>query len=388
MRRALLAVLVLAAFAAPASAHAAGVARPNPALVGLRLDYDAPLPSSTGGVARLEPLDATATAASFGDLRSLAYRQVGDLGGFLPAPLGVLALTGSARDVVGASSASQLPLLARAAGGGISSYAGAAAAGGPPDDGRQPVPGLGVPPATPTPASGGDVPPPNQGFGGRPAPPPPGGGTTGPGTTTTAPPPTAPTTTITSTTPPGTTATTTTPATTTTAPPATTTTAGTGPAPPPATVTVTTTTVGTTTTTTAPPPAPPPTYACGNGEIAIESDLPSCRFAAVNMAPGDSAIAHVTITNTSSSPYTLALKAAGTQNRLWQDLQLGVWERSTAPPSPLPPLLYWTAQFNDLATLQPGESIRLVLELYLPTSAGNDVQGLVALINFIWHASG
>jgi hypothetical protein len=106
------------------------------------------------------------------------------------------------------------------------------------------------------------------------------------------------------------------------------------------------------------------------------------------MAPGDSAVQHVTITNTSDSAYTLALKAAGTQNRLWQDLQLGVWQQSTAPPSPLPPLAYWTTQFNDLVTLRAGESIRLVLELYLPTSAGNEDQGLVAQINLIWHASG
>jgi hypothetical protein len=96
----------------------------------------------------------------------------------------------------------------------------------------------------------------------------------------------------------------------------------------------------------------------------------------------------VTITNTSGTPYTLALKAAGSQNHLWHDLQLGVWDASGPPPTPLPMLDYWTNQFNALATLQPGVSITFVVELYLPTSAGNDDQNLAAVVNFLWRATG
>lgn len=106
------------------------------------------------------------------------------------------------------------------------------------------------------------------------------------------------------------------------------------------------------------------------------------------MAPGDSTSERLTITNTSGSPYTLSLQAAGTQNGLWQDLRMGVWEQGTAPPSPLPPLLDWTTQFNALTTLQPGQTETFVIELYLPTSAGNADQNLAAVIDFRWRANG
>ena len=45
-------------------------------------------------------------------------------------------------------------------------------------------------------------------------------------------------------------------------------------------------------------------------------------------------------------------------------------------------------QSNALTTLQPGESISYAIELYLPTTAGNDDQGLAAAIDFVWHAQG
>lgn len=106
------------------------------------------------------------------------------------------------------------------------------------------------------------------------------------------------------------------------------------------------------------------------------------------MAPGDSTMERLTITNTSSSTYTLALKATGTQNHLWQDLRMGVWEQSTAAPSPLPPLLDWTTQYNDLTTLAPGQTVVYLVELFLPTSAGNDDQNLAAVISFRWRATG
>jgi hypothetical protein len=106
------------------------------------------------------------------------------------------------------------------------------------------------------------------------------------------------------------------------------------------------------------------------------------------MAPGDAASEVMTITNTSSSTYTLALKAAGTQNHLWQDLRMGVWEDGTSPPPSLPPLLDWTTQYNDLTTLAPGQSVTYRIELFLPTSAGNEDQNLAAVISFRWRASG
>lgn len=364
-RAAVVAAAALAAVGAFVAdgAHSAGivalpppVARPNPATFGVRLEYVAPLPAATGGVAQLPPLEPAATAASFLDQQYLAYERRGDLGGFLAAPIGEHALSSGGRNVVGiAGRRPQLPLYAQAAGGGIRSYTftGGGAVVTPPENGRSPVPGLGVPPTTPTPP-GSSVPPPNQGFGGK------AGGTTTTTTTTRTTPPPPPPTTTTRTTPP--------PPTTTTAP----------------TTTAATTTAATTTT--APPP--PPANTCGTAGIAITSNLTGCRIYAVNMAPGDSTSERLTITNTSGSPYTLSLQAAGTQNGLWQDLRMGVWEQGTAPPSPLPPLLDWTTQFNALTTLQPGQTETFVIELYLPTSAGNADQNLAAVIDFRWRANG
>jgi hypothetical protein len=116
-------------------------------------------------------------------------------------------------------------------------------------------------------------------------------------------------------------------------------------------------------------------------------DKVDCRIYAINMAPGDSASEQVTVTNESDQAFTLSLKATGAQNRLWQDLQMGVWPVHTAAPSPLPALLLWTTQYNQLTTLQPGASITYEIELYLPPSAGNDDQGLTASIDFNWKAT-
>lgn len=104
------------------------------------------------------------------------------------------------------------------------------------------------------------------------------------------------------------------------------------------------------------------------------------------MAPGGSATERLTITNTSDQPFDLSLRASGTQNRLWDDLQMGVWQVGTAAPSPLPALLWWTTQENKITTLQSNQSIVLEIELYLPTTAGNADQGLAAIIDFHWHA--
>lgn len=338
----------------------APVARPDAALLGIRVDYVAPLETPEGGVADLAPLQPEAAAAAFADLTYLHYQLPDDLGGFVRAPVGAALFEGIGHNIVGATRLPELPLFAQAAGGGIRSYTftGGGATVNPPENGHQPVPGLGVPPVVPPPTGTNTPPPPNQGFGGRPSPPP---TTTTTATTTTPPPTTMPTTTTTRT--------------------ATTTTGTT-------TTRTTTTTTGTTTTPTPTPPPPPSAGDCGAPGIAITSNRANCRIVATNMAPGDATTEELTVTNTTGSPYTLALKATGTQNRLWQDLRMGVWEKATAPPSPLPPLLDWTTQFNDLRTLDPGQSVTYIVELFLPTSAGNADQNLTAVIDFAWRATG
>jgi hypothetical protein len=333
-------VAALSALALPAIAHAAPpIARPNPALVGIRLDYVNALPPPS----TLAPLGPRVTVSANDDKDFLRFRYVGDLGGFMPAPVGTALITGGGRNVhwyVGG----RRPLPTTA-----------------PDNGRHPVPGIGfpVPPPPPNPA---DTPPPaNQGFGGRPG----GGG----GTMTTV------TTTTTRRRPPSTTTTTTT--------------------------TTTTSASTTTTTTTATPPGGavtsssggggggPVSGTCGIPGIQIDSNPPGCVVSIGNAAPGDSVSEVMTITNTSGTTYTLALRAEdANHDHLWSDLQMGVYPQFTPPPSPLPPLSYWTAQFNDLTILAPGQTVTYVVVLYLPTTAGNADQGLSAVIGFHWRATG
>jgi hypothetical protein len=106
------------------------------------------------------------------------------------------------------------------------------------------------------------------------------------------------------------------------------------------------------------------------------------------MAPGGSTFELMTIKNEADVPFTLSLRASGTPNRLWDDLQMGVWEVGTPAPSPLPALLWWTLQENQLTTLQPGASVSFHIELALPSTSGNAVQGYAASIDFHWHAVG
>lgn len=366
MTRVLVVVAVLAALLAPSLAPAAAgpppVARPNPALVAERLDYVNPLRDADGQPAELVPLQVSVVGAAVRDHAYLAYLRRDDLGGFRPAPVGEHALTSGGRDVVGAATGpSEIPHLATAANGAVNSFA--AVPGetttAPPDQGQQPVPGLGIPVVPTPPTNNNTAPPPNQGFGGNPTPTP---------ATTTRPSPTTTTTPPTTTRPPPTT--TPTPATTTTP----TTTA-------PATTTVPTTTAAN------PPSGPPPgTTSCGTNGLSIFSNLSACRIEATNMAPGGSADEVVTVRNDSDQTFTLSLRAEGTTNQLWNDLRFGAWQAGTAAPSPLPPLLFWRGQDNDLGTLAPGQSIRYQLELYLPASASNADQGTQATIDLVWRA--
>ena len=96
----------------------------------------------------------------------------------------------------------------------------------------------------------------------------------------------------------------------------------------------------------------------------------------------------MTVRNDTAEPFTLSFRADGTQGSLWNDLRMGVWEVGTGAPVPLPPLLFWTTQANALATLQPGESIRYEIELFLPAATGNADQGLAATIDLVWTAQG
>ena len=61
---------------------------------------------------------------------------------------------------------------------------------------------------------------------------------------------------------------------------------------------------------------------------------------------------------------------------------------STPHAAPLPPLLYWTTQFNVLTTMNPGDTISYVIELQLPLSAGTVDQNRAALVDFTWRARG
>jgi hypothetical protein len=392
MNRHLLALVLVAiccaALWSPGSAHAAGIARPNPALIGLQVDYVNALASATGGVASLPPLDGAVIEQSVADRAFLSFLRRDDLGGFLPAPIGASALSSGGRKVVGLEHRlSQIPQFARAARGSVLSFAFTGGGGPtpPPDQGLGPVPGLGTPPAVTPPTNDNTVPPPNQGFGGSPAPTTPGAATTRGGETTKTTPKTTTTTTKTT----GRT-TTTQPTTTTRTPPPTTTatvptTTGTVPATTTAPTTIAAATTSTAATTTT--PAPPHT-SCGTVGLHLDSNLVGCRIYVTNMAPGGSATELMTVRNDSGAPFTLELKADGTPNQLWNDLQMGVWDVTTPAPAPLPPLLFWTTQFNALGTLQADESVTFRIELALPLSAGNADQGRSASIDFIWHATG
>jgi hypothetical protein len=358
---------VLAALAAPALAHAAGppIARPNPVTYPVHLDYVDALGGAGGETADMAPLEQDVISAAVTDTQHLHYLRVDDLGGFIPATVGALALHGGRNLGAPGVRPSQIPLFSSAADGEILSFTFAAAktAGttGPPDNGNNPGT---TPPPPPTPDN---VPPPaNQGFGGRPS-----GGHGGGGSQTT------------------------------------TTTRGRGhgggsgsvTVPTPPTTTTLTTTVTTTTAATAGSGGGGGSGvgcsggscsagACGMAGLSVDSSIPGCTITIATAAPGDSATETFTIQNTSGSPYTLSFMANGpNDNHLWQDLEMDVYDPSGGAPSPpLPPLTSWLGSFHALTTLNPGQTVQYVVELYLPTTAGNEDQGKSAVIDFSWNA--
>lgn len=374
MKRLAVLAAVASALAAPALAHATApppIARPNPVTYPIRLDYVDPLLGADGTTASLAPLEQGIDMAATRDSAFLRYQRIDDLGGFMPATVGSLALTSGGHDVLSPGRhASQIPLFSVAAGGAIDSFTftGSPPSGPtpPPDNGNNP--GISPPP----PPSPENIPPPaNQGFGG-----PPGGGHSGGGggTTTT-------TTTGGGHRGGGTTTTTT---------------------QPPTTTTVVTTTVATTTTTNTPGGSGGgggggsgcsggtcAAGACGVAGLSIDSSIPGCTLTISSATPGDSATETFTIQNTSGSAYTLSFMAGGANNNhLWQDLQMDLYDPSGgAPTPPLPMLTSWLGSFHVLTPLNPGQTVQYVVELYLPTTAGNADMGKTAVVDFTWSAA-
>lgn len=362
----------------PASAQAApGLFRPNPTLSVPQVDYVDPVIGAGSAAGQLAPLEQAVIPQAIADQTYLAYQASSDLGGFLQAPVGQTALSSGGRTIVGAQlGSSQIPSYAQAGGGKVQSFAlSGLQPNAPPENGKQPVPGQGTPPSTPTPTNNNTVPPPNQGFGGKT----PTGTTT---TTTTSGP--APTTTA----PPTTTARTTTTAPTTTSRAPTTT------APTTTTVPTTTTAATTTTSTTSSGGSgggggtTGGSGTCGTPGISITSDHATCVLVATNMAPGSGASEVLTVCNTTDRPFALSLRAEGAQDAFWNDLELGVWQQGAAAPASLPPLSWWSAQSNALDTLAAGACAPYVLELYLPSTAGNGDQQKTAVVDFVWTATG
>jgi hypothetical protein len=323
------ALLLVAVFAALVVTSAASgrltqpvLRRPNPLFVSLGLDYVNPIPAPGGGYALLEPQAHPVIPSSVKDLRFLEYEKRDDLGGFIPAPKGWLAI-GACRpkvnlthlpcpgvNITGKLGKSQIDFYSNnQVGNRINSFTWLHGLGGRGNHkcaacGTLIFPG-GLPTNTPLPG-------PNQGFGGK--------------------------------------------------------------TPPPK-----------------PPPSQPVTVSndtgdCGTKGISIVSNLPKCRIYVVNQEPGDGTFEKMKITNTTSVPYILSLHATGTPNRLWQDLEMGIWVQGDPAPQPLPPLHFWTAQYNEVQVLQPHEVVHYLIELYLPLSAGNADQKLPAIIDFNWRA--
>jgi hypothetical protein len=333
--RALLLVGVVVGLAATSAASAERrqpvLQRANPLFVSLAPDYKSPIPAPGGGYAMLDPEAHPVVPSTVSDLRFLEYKNRDDLGGFIPAPIGWLAI-GTCRPKVNLShdacpgvnstgelGKSQIDFYSNnQVGNKINSYTWLHGLGPHKRTcaacGTLIFPG-GLPSNTP-------LPPRNQGFGGQ------------------TPPPKKP-------------------------------------QHPPVTVEKN-------------------TGDCGTKGISIVSNLGrrtvggvpvnACQIYVVNQEPGDGTFERMTITNTTSVPYVLSLRATGTENRLWQDLEMGVWVRGGAAPSPLPPLHFWTAQYNEIQVLKPGEVVQYLVELYLPLSAGNADQKLPAIIDFNWRA--
>ncbi len=325
--RALLLVGLLVALAATSAASGQKtepvLRRPNPLFVSLGLDYVNPIPAPGGGFAMFDPEQRAAISASVRDLKFLEYERRDDLGGFIPAPLGWLA-TGSCRPKVNLSNR-PCPGITLLGGGGpteITLYSHNKVSGKI-DSFTWKKHHIGPPGPPCTPYPACTLIAPGGPFPNNVPVPSANGGFGG-----NSPPPKKP----------------------------------------------------------KPPVTVGPKGDCGTPGISIVSNLPHCQIYVVNQEPGDGTFEKMTITNTTNVKYFLSLKATGTPNRLWDDLEMGIWEEGTPAPTPLPPLRFWTQQFNNLLTLDPGQVVHYRIELFLPLTAGNGDQHLPAIIDFNWHA--
>src|SRR5581483_4061636 len=125
-RAARVAVLAAAAslslhLAAAARAAAPPIARPNPSLALLQVDYATPPAGPGGGPTMFAPLDPSVIDAAVADQAFLTFQLRDDLGGFLPAPVGTLALEGVSGHVLAGKTNGQaeIPQFAQAAGGDV-----------------------------------------------------------------------------------------------------------------------------------------------------------------------------------------------------------------------------------------------------------------------------
>lgn len=319
-----LVIAVTVASAASGQRREPILSRPNPILSQITLDYIGPVTNTHGQTFTSLPPQATAViSASVADLRFLRYKNADDLGGFLPAPIGWLALgtcypptPGVAcpgenirhgRLVGGPGGRTQIRLYKNQAHARIKSYTFGHGTGG------NHLPHLPqFPPQPPLPLP---LPFPGNGcFGGCPT--------------------------------------------------------------------------GNHHHTTPSPPPPGKPGDCGIAGISIASNLPYCRIYVVNQAPGDSTTERLTITNTSGQRYQLSFRVASTHgtNVLWDDLEMGIWQEGTTPPSSFPALRDWTTQYTPLVTLDPNQVVHYVVELALPVFAGNRDQALGAVVDFQWRA--
>lgn len=336
MRRLQALVLVAALVGAAAASASSGGPRPqpvlehpNPLFTNIGLDYVNPIPARGGGAATLAPLGPGIIEASIRDLAYLRYSEQDDWGGFASPPLGSLALRTGGAVIVGGRQKLGVPHFANEAGGLVQSFTYLHGIGQPtkssPPPSQGPLPSNSPPPCR------------NSGFGGTAC-------GSGGGSRSN---------------PVG----------------------GNGKS----------------------GRAHGHRHhhhhrhrhrvrrggkgSCGTRGLSIVSNLPHCRIYVVNQAPGDGAVERLTIKNTSSIGYTLSLEVTGTRSPLWDDLELGVWRDGSPAPTPLPPLRFWTTQFTQLVTLAPNQVVHYTIELYLPSTAGNDMQHESAVVDFNWRAA-
>lgn len=315
---------------------------PTPRLVPIPLDYTAPL-TFEGAVVALAPPGHAVVHAALVDFSYLVYRHGSDLGGFAGAPIGRYLELTTGHAVRKRLRSPQMPLLTRVGK-------------------RVFVFGYGAPgtvPATPT-----IVPP-------RPAVPPPPAGKT-PRTAFVTPPRTTsqrvvPPTALQRVVPP----------------PRPVTTLPTTPAPAPSSTTTTTTT----TTTAAPGPVASPTTPPVEYIELTETHGHFPLIDVTNMEPGEYATEVLTLENIGTAPFELSIQSVPTTTTtLSSQLQLVVTGTGADART------YYRGRVSsngvqDIAELAPRTSIRLLVALTLPLSAGNDVQDRTAKVNLYWDAT-